>query len=191
MLGASVGSSLAVVRNTTTQAARAAEQAAKDAGQTAEQIMRAGQKAVDDSLKALTSMFGLGAVGAAGYAGFGDAGVVSGPVAALLTSFGLEAGAAGAIGVAAETGILTAPMWLPLVMDLVSGVVPKPPTPSQKKEAAAQGPAKLKQAEDKTGKSLVDTGPLDNIAASVGVSPPILIGGGVGFIALLLLASRK
>jgi hypothetical protein len=189
MLGASIGSSVAVVRNTATQAARQAEQAAKAAGKATEDIIKAGQQAADDALKAVSSWFGLGAAAGA-YAGFGDAGLISGPVAALLASFGVEAGAAGAIGITVETGVLTAPMWLPLIMDLVGGVMPKPPTPAQKAEAK-QGEQKLKDAEEKTGKQLVNTGPLDEIAASVGVSPAVLVGGGIGLFALILVATRK
>jgi hypothetical protein len=190
MLGASIGSSVAVMQQTATQAAKAAEEAARQAGKATQDIVAAGQKAADDALKAVSSWFGLGAAAGA-YAGFGDAGVISGPVAALLASFGIEAGAAAALGITVETGILTAPMWLPLVMDLVGGMMPKPPTPSQKAEAKTQGEAKLKVAEEKSGKKLVKTGALDNLAASVGVSPPILIGGGVGLFALVLFATRR
>jgi len=89
--------------------------------------MTAAQKAMQDAQKAAQSLFqmpkffGVGALG--------DSGAVSGPLATLLASSGIStSGAFGTFVGFVDAAILTAPLSIPILVKVMEGVNPSPPS---------------------------------------------------------------
>lgn len=95
--------------------------------------MTAAQKAMADAQKAASSLFTMPKL----FGAFGDSGVVSGPVATLLASAGVTTGGSfGTFVGFVDAAIITAPLSIPILVKIMEGTSPSPPSSASVKASA-------------------------------------------------------